>query len=132
MGKLASVLVDRVADVNGVEMPYDEGIVWIVARWGNPNFTEELNKRLANIPDWERRNDTDIAKDAVRIAAGKCVLVGWKNLEDEEGNPIPYSSEQSVKYCKDPTFEPVYREIVAFAMNANNYRSRKVEEITGN
>jgi len=137
MGKLNRLLIDPKKDVDGVEFPYAEGVVFIVARWGNPRFQQELNRRMLQMTAWERRKlssgeDDSLNTDTVRTVAGKHILVGWKNLEDADGRDIPYSEEYSVKLCKDPAFGAVYRDIIAFAQEPANYRDEAIEEISGN
>jgi uncharacterized membrane protein YgcG len=136
VGKIGDLFTDPQKDLDGVEFPYDHGVVWIVARFGNEKFQEEINKRLFRMPEWERRKvlrgESDEHADAVKIAFGKFCLVGWRDLENAEGQTILYSQEYSVKLCRDPAFDAVYKEILAFSQNPENYRQEVIEDISGN
>jgi hypothetical protein len=130
MGKLSKILIDTDRSAEGVDFPYDEGIVWKVARWGNPAFQQDLTNRLAKLSKRDQRGE--VGDDAVKISFGRYCLLGWDDLEDENGRPIPYSAERSVAMCRDAAFDPVLNELMIFSKNVDNYRAESIEDAAGN
>lgn len=133
MARLSDLLINPDKGNDGVDFPYDHGVVWKVARWGNPRFRQEIQKEILRLPEWKRRkfqeglDEEAISDTIVRRAFGKSCLVGWSGLED-----ATYSEAKAVELCCDQAFDPVYRELVAFAQRADNYRDNAVEEAAGN
>lgn len=138
MGKLSSLKSDPKQDLEGIDMPYDGGVVWKVARWGNPRFNSCIQKTLLSLSPPERRriseklDEGDMSADFMREAVARFILVGWSNLDDDDGNPIPYTYDQSLKICVEPEYDIVFQEICNFARDVSKYRQTAVEEIAGN
>jgi len=74
----------------------------------------------------------DRIEKVTKPAVAKYVLVGWKNIQDEEGNDIPYSVEQSLEFLRDPQLADLYEFVMVVAGNAGNFRAEMMEESAGN
>ena len=57
----------------------------------------------------------------------KTILLDWKNIEDANGNIIPYSSEKAAEFFKDPELKDFYDFVVAISENANQYKKDLIE-----
>jgi len=106
MAKLSSIAIDVQKSIDGIWCPFFAGIELKIARANNPAYTKQLEKleqpylrqiRTATL-DMETRLSLNMQ------AAAKCILVDWKNIEDESGNEIPYSSEKALEFLKNPAY----------------------------
>lgn len=60
------------------------------------------------------------------------ILLDWKNLTDEDDQPVDYSKEQAMTLLCDPDFRPL-RDAVAWAANVvEEVEADKVETAVGN
>ncbi|HVI28856.1 hypothetical protein [Hansschlegelia sp.] len=67
-----------------------------------------------------------------RILLHETVLIGWANWEDDDGQPIPFSLEESAKHVLPPD-EPVFRSWVNWAaMNVADLGELELRAAEGN
>jgi hypothetical protein len=131
--KITAFKTDLKKETGGVWLPGGAGLELLVARWNNSIFEEEIARLqeemgarfvIAGSPDVEQN------REIIRRAAAKTILLGWKNLEEEDGSPIEYSVEKAYQLMTDmPEF---YRLVVQLANNINNFRVDKVNRLAGN
>ena len=53
----------------------------------------------------------ELIDEVTNRCVAKTVLLGWRNLEDDDGNPIEYSHEKALELLRDPTLM-VFKEFV--------------------
>jgi hypothetical protein len=84
---------------------------------GNRDWDRLQNKLLAAVPRAKKMNGLDPEeRDRIYpILLVKTILLDWENLEDDDGNPIPYSQEKALELLTDPTLN--LKEIVLYAAN---------------
>ena len=106
MARLSAIAVDIQKSIDGIWCPFFAGIELKIARINNPAYTKELEKleqpylrqiRTASL-DMETRLSLNMQ------AAAKCILVGWKNIQDDSGNEISYSPEKALEFLKNPSY----------------------------
>lgn len=119
---------------------------WIsdIPEWGGL----QLKVRGAGNSDWAKREQELIRKvpRALRInglpkanqdhinntVLFECCLLDWRGLEDDSGNPEPFSKELARKYLFEPEFEP-FRDAVAWASQLVAEKGQaEIEEDAGN
>lgn len=59
--------------------------------------------------------------NAERIASH---IVGWKNLQDEQGAPLPYSHEKAVELMAKPELRFIAERVEEFAEKRTNFFCR--------
>lgn len=133
MPKISSLKVDPKKEVEGVEVDFD-GWILIIARAGNPRYVEERDRILEPIKKGFRRGNlpVDVVLKAQKKAAAKFILVGWRNLQDEDGVDIPYSSEKALEFFNDPEMGNFYDDVFMFASTQENYRKENIKEQSKN
>ena len=104
MASIERIKTDEAKEINGVWVDYVLGIRIKVARSRNPKYQEELR----NLVDPKTKDVRDEKLDAkvfanlLNTVRARTILLGWENIDDKDGNPIPYSVGQSEKFFADP------------------------------
>jgi hypothetical protein len=101
--KFSKLKTDKSKEVSGVwvdtglrDTPNSPELRLLIARQGNEKYNayvKENNKSLITNAKFGRI-DTDEVERINKDAAAKHVVLGWENLEDENGQPIPFTSER--------------------------------------
>ena len=65
-------------------------------------------------------------------AIAHTIVLGWRNLEDDNGNSIPYSPEKALEFLKDPEMLDFYNWVLLTANNAELFRKQFDAESEGN
>lgn len=99
----------------------------LVARAGNSQH-EALLRRLKKRHGQRFRGELpdDIVEEIATEAIARTILLDWKGIEDDDGNPIPYSSDKArelLKLSKD-----FRHEITQIATEMEVYRHEEKEE----
>lgn len=55
--------------------------------------------------------DPAIQDRIVSRAIAKTILLGWKNIDDDEGKPLPYSKEKALEWAEDPAYTRFFRAV---------------------
>lgn len=134
MAKISSVKADPVKAESGVWVDYEAGIRLKIARMNNPAFEAFVRaKQRPKIRGFRANKATDDElNELTREAVARHVLVGWENVEDDDGNLIPYSPEKSLEFLKDPALSDLYQFVVLQASDAAAYRAEATEEAVKN
>ena len=95
--------IDKTKETEGIDAVY-YGVTLKVARANNTNFKHMFRTLLAphkyqmdngqSIPE-------EISEDIMLQCYSKTILIGWKDLKDEEGKAIPYSSKLAYDLLKE-------------------------------
>ena len=135
MAKLSSVKSNVKKSEEGIWTPFESGIEFLIARMGNPKYTKllaKLSRPHHRKLRGSRGASSDLENDLTKQAVAKTVLVGWRNLDDEDGNPIPYSQEKALEIISDPAYIEVYNFVLATAGDFQAFREEDQAESLGN
>ena len=56
------------------------------------------------------------------------VLLGWKDIEDDDGNPLEYSPETALELLRDPGLRDLYQFVLTQANERALFRQEVEEE----
>lgn len=101
----------------------------------NAGFRKLQQALIAAVPRQDRHKGRISPKTMDEINA-KCLLnqalLGWENLENEDGAPIPYSREQAATYLTDPAYRPFYDACIYAATVVGEDQAEGEEADAGN
>lgn len=134
MAKLSLLRSDAKKETEGVWVEWEHGVSLLIARLNNPGFqarvrvltakhTKEI--RSGSFPDEEMEG---VSKSAM----AHHVLLGWKNIEDEDGKPLEYSNEKALELLNEPDLRDMYQFVLTQANERDLYRREVEEDSTGN
>lgn len=132
MAKISRFATDPNKELTGVWLPMGGGIEVLVARLGNPEFNAFVTRTGKALGPGVRSGNVDPkdAEDLTKRAVAKHVLLGWKNLEDDDDQPIPFSSEKALEIFNE--FPEFFRSVMNLASDVDNFRRDVVEAAKGN
>lgn len=116
MAKLRDITADRNKEVQGVWLPVGEGFDVKVARMPNPKFNARLQELGRPYRSQLRRGQYDAAtvEKLTTEAMAETVLLDWRGLEDDDGNPIPYSQQKAKELLSDnSSFAEIVQELAS-------------------
>jgi len=134
MAKLSSLRSDAQKESEGVWVEWEAGVSLLIARLNNSGFqarvralTAKHTKRIraGTFPDEEME---EISKSAM----AHHVLLGWKNIEDDDGNALEYSVEKAEELLCEPDLRDLYQFVLTQANERELYRRDVEEDSTGN
>jgi hypothetical protein len=132
--KLSTLVSDKEKTTSGVWCEFCEGLDFKIARMNNPEFRKYVSNlsRGSNRNSLRRiqRGDTEATLELTLKAMAKHILVGWRGLEDDEGNEIPYSSQKAEEILKDS--QEVYEFVELNAMDAELFKKEDDENAAKN
>ena len=134
MAKLTQFQGDVAREEQGVWVEYAAGVEFRIARLNNPAYQKCLRKLLkADGRRFRRRRPTDEnAEKLTNRALAQHVLVDWRNLEDEDGSPIPYSVEKALEILSDPQYHDIRDFVVEVATDSDVFAAEEREDAEGN
>lgn len=112
----------------GVWMEY-EGSKFLVTHMSNVAFQRAVMRRQAPHKSKIDKGTLDpaVMRELMTRAMAETLLLDWKNVVDKEGKEVPYSPEAGYKALKNN--EDLRDYLSDFAMNLDNYREEKREEL---
>lgn len=117
--------VDSEKAENGIWVPLDEGIEFLIARKGSKKWNEVFT-RLTETHREEieaaakDENSTFDFEDIVIRCFAEAVLLDWKGLiEEDDDSEVPYSIEKSYEILKE--LPELLDRIVLIASDMDNY-----------
>ena len=118
----------------GVWVEHPLGYRFRVARMGNDSYRAAVEKLLKPHRDEIRRGVLSDAKieELSREAVATHILTGWENIEDDDGNAIPYSPAKAAEVLFNPELVDLYDFVLNTARRAELYRLNEREESLGN
>lgn len=136
--KLNDVAIDVDRSENGAwvgDISEMEGVRVKVRSSNNAEWRRMMSKLIDAVPRKKRlggRLDPDEQDRIMSSCLLTCCLLDWDGLEDEHGQPIPYSKEMAKTMLTDPQYRR-FRDAVVWAASivAENADNEK-EEIAGN
>lgn len=134
MASLKALRTDTLLEQEGIWVDYEAGVRVKVARLSNTKFEQAL--RTASKPHLRqirsKRAPLDLIENLTREAAARHILLGWENLDDDDGTPIPYSPERALEIFNDPTLHDFYKFVMQISTDSELYRREDMEESLGN
>ncbi|WP_131803827.1 hypothetical protein [Methylorubrum salsuginis] len=101
----------------------------------NAGFRKLQQTLMAAVPRQDRHQGRLPPKVMDEISA-KCLLnhalIDWENLEDENGQPIPYSKDQARAFLTDPAYRPFFDACVYAATVVGEEQAAADEADEGN
>ena len=134
MAKLSQIRSDTEKTSEGIWLEFAVGIRLKVARLHNPAYSKYLTTLQKPYTRQIRAGilDADVAGELVRKAVARHILVGWENIEDEQGKPIPYSAEKALEFLSDPALSEMYDFVLEVSASAELYRAELHEDSAKN
>ena len=129
MAKLSKIRLSAEAQTKGRWVEWEHGISFLVARLNTPVYQERM--RELSQPNLEaiRAGDVTALHDLTVQTVAECVLLGWKNLDDDDDKAIPYSKEKSLEILSDATLSDIWSFVL---LTANRREVFLVEESAKN
>jgi hypothetical protein len=130
MACIERIKSDLKKESSGVWIPFAEGVELKIARARNPLYLERLQV-LVEPHRQSIRDDTmntDVLGDILKKVRAETILLDWKNIEDKNGNTIPYSSRQALEFFNDPELKELYAFVVITSERAELFRKDFVKE----
>lgn len=135
--KLSSLRIDPVRVEKGawIDKIPEMGDLRLNVRGIDNSDARRLRETLIeNVPRAERVRGLDMV-ERDRIAGkvlAEAVLLDWDGLDDDDGRPIPYSSEMAEKLLTDPAL-PAFRAAVAWAADrVSEEQEERKQDALGN
>lgn len=130
---------DKGVEVSGVILDYGKNKAGLpvtirIARAGGAN-TRYAKLVEAKTKPYRRQiqNDTldpGVAEGLLREVYAEAVVLGWENVEDENGKPLPFNKENCIKVLND--LPDLYADIRDQAGKIAIFRSDILESDAGN
>jgi len=70
--------------------------------------------------------------DVQKEAASQTILLDWKGVEDDEGKPIPYSSDTALEWFRDKELWRLWNFVFMQSLEEENFRKEQVREAEKN
>ncbi|KKN70971.1 hypothetical protein LCGC14_0425730 [marine sediment metagenome] len=134
MANIERIKTDEAKEIQGVWVDYILGIRLKVARARNPKYQEEL-RNLVDPKTKDAREDKldiQVLANLLNTVRARTILLGWENIDDNDGKPIPFSVGQSEKFFADPELKDFCSFVVAISENADQYAKEVLEESAKN
>ncbi len=136
MAKLTTLRLDSDKSLSGIWVDYGLGIRFRIARWGSPRVQSYLgemqSQRRADLIDPKSARARKVGEEMVRRTLAFRVLTGWENIEDDAGEPIPFSGEKAYEILSDPAYEEIADFVTRVAHDAEAFRVQIESEDLGN
>lgn len=144
MATLNQVRSDLSKERRGVWCEYELGIKILIARSTHPEYQKAMRKALKakRLERGSRVSVSDLLdeifiddQEVVSILApplAKHILLDWQNIEDDNGNLIPYSQEKALEILIDPELRDFFNFTLAQSSNQTLYRKEEQEESAKN
>jgi hypothetical protein len=134
LAKLSSVKIDPELADKGVWIPYREDIEFKIASLKSKAYSDFMRKAGRQRQKGFRKKDLrpDEVEPLMKKGLARFCLLDWKNIEDEDGTPIPYSAEQAEEWLSDPELVEMYEFVLECARDISLYQNEIKEDEKGN
>jgi len=134
MANIERVKTDLQKEDKGVWIDFELGIRLKIARARNSAYRELMRQLtepyLKDIREGEL--ELNILEDLLRQVRAKTILLDWENIEDKNGDPIEYSSEQALAFFNDPELRDFYTFVVMASENMENFKKKLIKDAEKN
>lgn len=130
--KLSKIKKDTVAAESGVwiNKVLDDLDVKICSA-GNSKYLNILRQLMKPYQRSYKSMDDSVFLEIQNKAIAKHILVDWRNLQDDEGNEIPYSEQKAYELLQDPENEEFRKLIVSLSEESEVFRKEALEDLAG-
>lgn len=130
--KISKLKTDPSKEENGVWVSMGDNLRIKVARLSSEGYKSYLRKIGTPYRSAARSGNMDekIAADLVKQAIANKILLGWENLEEDDGTPIVYSPQKALQLFQESND---FLEMVrAAADDIDNFRTELMVDAKGN
>jgi|TARA_R100000501_G_C2618568_1_gene112040 hypothetical protein len=134
MAKLNSVALNPESSVEGIWVTYMYDIELKIARLGNSKYKEYAAKLLAPFVRESRGKvlpDERLEK-VTKPAVANCILVDWRNIQNDDGTEFEYSPEKALEILSDDKYVDLYEFVMLTSGNSEIFRAELQEDSAGN
>lgn len=134
--KLSSLKPNEKKANEGVWVEWQSGIMLLIAKTGNQRYRDFVRAKMqTGGPKKLRTSALDILEDErmqgiVREGVARFVLLDWKDVQDDDGNELPYTWEEGVRAFDE--FPELLEDVLGFANKSQNFRDEEIEDAAGN
>jgi hypothetical protein len=137
--KLSSLATDLVKEDQGVWVTYPgTDVEFKIARFGNTLFETKRTQIMRAAKERLKADGLtgelpdDKMRELILPAVSECIILDWKNLDDDNGLPIVCSKEAVVRLFSRRELRDVYAWILNESQKRDNYRAEVVADAVGN
>jgi len=113
----------------GVWCPYVEDVELLIGGSSQQEYANYIRRATKPYQNLIRRDQMpdDKAQEIMVRGAARYLLLGWKNLQDDNGEDIPYSEDKAHELLSDPRLRDLYRFVTDMS-NENSLFAEDQEE----
>jgi len=130
-----SVDVQRVDEGVWYEVPGADGLRLLIRSTRSKAYKAEQAKQMRELRSVANRNPNlgiEMAQKIANACIAKASLLGWENLLDETGQPLPYTPETCKRVMTERKYEPFQDLVRECVGEIDNQMMEAVEEVSGN
>lgn len=130
--KLGKLRTSEQKETEGVWMDAVGNLRLKLARLGNKKYQAYLREISKPHLSAIRRQAVEAEKvdSLTQRGLAKYVVLDWQNLEDDAGNPVPYSPEKALELLT--TLPEFYRMVLEMSNDIEQFREEDTAETLGN
>lgn len=134
MAKLSQLRTDPTKEEEGIWVPYALDIEFKIARNTKPAFRAAVDKIMKPHQKRVRKNrmKNEEIMELIKPAVAEHILIDWKNVQDDEENPIPCTLEEKNRVFNDPEYKDIYSFITEQSTDWEEYLAELTEDAAGN
>ena len=136
MVKLNSLRADLVAERDGVwaAYPNEPGLELKIASPSSREFRDASAKAMEPYIDLLRAGKLDVGQgeNSEQQRAAEHLGRDWRGVEDEDGNPLPFSIDACAALLKDPAQHRLWEWVDGVAGSEQRYRDKKAQAAVKN
>lgn len=129
--KLGQIRVDTDRERDGAWVPWLEDIELKIASTRSPRYVGFVRERVKALKREKGRRaqaTDDIVEQVTKEGFAKHILLGWKNLQDDDETEILYNEEKALELLTDPRYRVLW-EFVSEVAAGNADFAEELEEI---
>lgn len=128
MAKITEIKSDMEKVEKGKWFDYALGIKLLIANIHNSKYRKMRTRLLRPHQRRLKSMSGDETLEILKPAIAKHLLIGWRNIEDEKGNEIPYSSENALEFFNDPSLADLFTFVIDAAGENTSFAIEQQEE----
>lgn len=102
-----------------------------IASAGNRKYLDCLRQLMKPYQRSYKSMGDEVFLEIQNKAISKYILVDWRNLQDEEGNEIPYSADKAYELLQDPENEEFRKIVVSLSEESEVFRKEALDDLAG-
>jgi hypothetical protein len=136
--KISSVKIDSARVEQGVwvgNIPELDDAELLVRGWNNVAFRRLQQKLIRALPRSQRSGaqlDPKVQDQINARCMRETILFGWRRIEDDQCNEIPFDKELAGKWLEDPDMRTFYEGVMWASMNVAEEAAEEEEAIEKN